>query len=537
MFLTTAATNYLNFSWTIMCPMLTIVVFGASGDLARRKTFPALFSLFRRGLLHKHAQEFKIIGYARSHLSLSEFHAKLKEFLNRHVGDKPEDLEAFLAHCEYHQGDYDSDEAFSALEKRIEEFEGVDSRDGTRIFYLALPPSVFLPVAASVRKHLCPTKTTIRLVVEKPFGRDSESSRQLSAALKPLFSEPEIYRIDHYLGKEMVKNVLILRFANIFFNAVWNRMHIKNVQIVFKETIGVEGRGGYFDEFGIIRDVMQNHLLQMLAIVAMDRPASLSAEDIRNEKVKVLRSIRPVQRDDLIIGQYGKSLDGSRLGYTDDETVPSASITPTFAMATLYVHNERWDGVPFILRCGKALNEQKAEIRIQFEDVPGSLFGAEDQASFDFSSPRASPVLQESPQTPTDLARNELVLRVQPNEAVYLKMMVKRPGHGMRPLLSDLDLSYSSRYSQMHIPDAYESLILDILRGDQANFVRDDELTEAWRIFTPILHEIEREHIQPEIYPAGSRGPQSADDKLLDLGYRRSQHHTQQYSWPKQPVD
>ncbi len=507
-------------------PMLTVVVFGASGDLARRKTFPALFSLFRRGLLHQHAEDFKIIGYARSHLSLPDFHAKLKEFLNRYVGDKPEELETFLKHCEYQQGDYDSDKDFSALEKRIESFEGTGAAGEIRIFYLALPPSIFLSVAGSVRKHLCPAQVTVRLVVEKPFGRDSESSRRLSAALSPLFSEAEIYRIDHYLGKEMVKNVLILRFANIFFNAVWNRMHIKNVQIVFKETIGVEGRGGYFDEFGIIRDVMQNHLLQMLAIVAMDRPASLSAEDIRNEKVKVLRSIKPIQREDLIIGQYGRSEDGLRPGYNDDETVPSASITPTFAMATMYVRNERWDGVPFILRCGKALNEQKAEIRIQFQDVPGSLFGECTELLEDSPSPRASPIQS----LPCELARNELVLRVQPNEAVYLKLMVKRPGHGMRPLLSDLDLSYSARYSQMHIPDAYESLILDILRGEQANFVRDDELTEAWRIFTPVLHEIERNHIQPEVYPAGSRGPQSADDRLLHLGYRRSQHHTQQYS-------
>lgn len=504
--------------------MLAIVVFGASGDLARRKTFPALFSLFRRGLLMQHAETFKIFGYARSQMTQDEFHGKLKEFLGRQIAEDSgsSDLDEFLKHCEYCQGDYDSDEAFASLAAAIGDAE-------TRMFYLALPPSVFLSVAASVRKHLCPAGAAVRLVVEKPFGRDSETSQQLSEALRPLFSEPEIYRIDHYLGKEMVKNVLILRFANIFFNAVWNRMYIKNVQIVFKETIGVEGRGGYFDEYGIIRDVMQNHLLQMLAIVAMDRPASLSAEDIRNEKVKVLRSIQPLRPCDLIIGQYGRGENG-RPGYTDDETVPAASITPTFAMATLYVRNERWDGIPFILRCGKALNEQKAEIRIQFDDVPGSLFGgagSDDESTLDNSTA----------ETDTELARNELVLRVQPNEAVYMKLMVKRPGHGMNPMLSDLDLSYSSRYSQLRIPEAYESLILDILRGDQANFVRDDELTEAWRIFTPVLHQIEADHLQPELYPANSRGPKSADERLLQLGYRRSQRYSQQYSWPKQPVD
>lgn len=525
--------------------MLSIIVFGASGDLARRKTFPALFNLFRRGLIQNQSPDgkFKIIGYARSVLSREEFHGKLIEFLARQQPQSDEDefqidLKVFLDHCHYAHGDYDNDSSFESLARDLEVSEGSSSKSentAKRIFYLALPPSVFLPVAASIRKHLY-VPNNVRLIVEKPFGHDLQSSTELSAALRPLFSEEEVFRIDHYLGKEMVKNLLILRFANIFFNAVWNRTYIKSVQIVFKETLGVEGRGGYFDEFGIIRDVMQNHLLQMLAIVAMDRPASLSAADIRNEKVKVLRSIRPARLGDVVLGQYTKSVDGSRSGYTDDETVPSSSHTPTFAMTTLYVRNERWDGVPFILRCGKALNEQKAEIRIQFDDVPGPLFGPVDLdelVSKDSNS--KSPRL--IPENECDrLARNELVLRVQPNEAVYMKLMVKRPGHGMHPMLSDLDLSYASRYSQLRIPDAYESLLLDILRGDQANFVRDDELTEAWRIFTPVLHQIDNLRIQPEMYPAGSRGPKLADERLIQLGYRRCSHHSEQYKWPTQSL-
>lgn len=265
----------------------------------------------------------------------------------------------------------------------------------------------------------------------------------------------------------------------------------------------------------------------------------------------MLAWIPPVRPCDLILGQYGQSEDGSKPAYTDDETVPSSSATPTFAMATLYVRNERWDGVPFILRCGKALNEQKAEIRIQFNDVPGALFSQSSSMFSDLELPECGKISgptasgTDSPQfyappppVGTDeLARNELVLRVQPNEAVYMKLMVKRPGHGMHPMLSDLDLSYASRYSQLRIPDAYESLILDVLRGEQANFVRDDELTQAWRIFTPVLHEIERNHTMPLSYPAGSRGPLAADEKLIQLGYRRSHHNSEQYSWPKQPVE
>lgn len=521
--------------------MLSIIVFGASGDLARRKTFPALFGLYRRGLLQKQSSpngDFVIIGYARSPLSREGFHQKLTDFLHSRDEDEQfqHDVKAFLEHCHYEHGDYNSDECFTKLSEKLEAFEQ-GHNDCKRVFYLALPPSVFLQTAASIRKHLYAPKR-VQLVVEKPFGHDLQSSMELSSALRPLFSEDEIFRIDHYLGKEMVKNLLILRFANIFFNAVWNRTFIKSVQIVFKETLGVEGRGGYFDEFGIIRDVMQNHLLQMLAIVAMDRPASLSAADIRNEKVKVLRSIKPARLDDLVLGQYTKSLDGSRPGYTDDETVPSASITPTFALATLYVRNDRWDGVPFILKCGKGLNEQKAEIRIQFDDVPGPLFGVqlEDEQVLHHHHDDVDDDPDSSEMACDHLARNELVLRVQPNEAVYMKLMVKKPGHDMLPMLSDLDLSYASRYSQLRIPDAYESLILDILRGDQANFVRDDELTEAWRIFTPVLHQIQNLHIQPELYPAGSRGPTAADEKIAQAGYCRSTLHSNTYQWPTQSL-
>lgn len=509
--------------------MLAIVIFGASGDLAKRKTYPALFSLYLNKLV---PDEFAIYGYARSPLSQEHFHGRLEPFLKKVLAANatspvqgltstppPSSIDNFLSHCHYVSGEYDQDAGFEKLRDLIAESgspslappaSGTHTFDNVSLFYLALPPSVFVTVATHIRRHLYDPQRENRLIVEKPFGKDLESAGILSGALSPLFPEREFYRIDHYLGKEMIKNIMILRFANTFFSSLWNRQYISNVQIVFKETLGVEGRGGYFDEYGIIRDVMQNHLLQMLTIIAMDRPASLAAEDIRDEKVKVLRCINPLGPSDVILGQYGRSADGSHAGYLEDETIPATSSTPTYAMATMYVRNERWDGVPFILRCGKGLNEQKAEVRIQFADVPGaSIF-----------QPGPEPI------------RNELVIRVQPNEAVYMKLMVKRPGLDSSPIVSDLDLSYAARYEDLRIPEAYESLLLDALRGDRSNFVRADELEAAWKVFSPLLHEIERKHVQPIVYPYGSRGPAQADERLAQLGYKRNP--TQEYTWPRQ---
>ena len=300
----------------------------------------------------------------------------------------------------------------------------------------------------------------------------------MQKALEPNWKEDEIFRIDHYLGKEMVKNILILRFGNEFFGATWNRNHIDNVQISFKEPFGTEGRGGYFDEFGIIRDVMQNHLLQVLTLLAMERPISFSAEDVRDEKVRVLRSIPAIEPKNVIIGQYGKSLDGNKPSYKEDDTVPKDSRCPTFCAMVAYIKNERWDGVPFILKAGKALNEQKTEIRIQFKDVTSGIF--------------------------KDIPRNELVMRIQPNESVYIKMNSKLPGLSMQTVVTELDLTYRRRFSDLKIPEAYESLILDALKGDHSNFVRDDELDASWRVFSPLLHYLDdNKEIIPMEYPYG----------------------------------
>ncbi|XP_051865063.1 glucose-6-phosphate 1-dehydrogenase [Pristis pectinata] len=336
-----------------------------------------------------------------------------------------------------------------------------------------------------------------RVIVEKPFGKDLETSNKLAEHLASLFREDQIYRIDHYLGKEMVQNLMIIRFANRIFGPVWNRDNIASVVLTFKEPFGTEGRGGYFDEFGIIRDVMQN-MMQMLCLVAMEKPASTSSDDVRDEKVKVLKSVPEIRMENVVVGQYVGNPEGqgeAQKGYLDDPTVPKGSTTPTYAAVVLYIQNERWDGVPFVMRCGKALNERKAEVRLQFKDVPGDIFHSQSK-------------------------RNELVIRVQPNEAIYTKLMTKKPGMFFNPEETELDLTYGSRYKDVKLPDAYERLILDVFCGSQMHFVRSDELQEAWRIFTPLLHKLESSKVLPVPYVYGSRGPPEADELMKKVGFR-----------------
>ncbi|KAJ2964256.1 hypothetical protein NQZ79_g743 [Umbelopsis isabellina] len=487
---------------------VTIVVLGASGDLAKKKTYPALFKLFKNGFL---PEKTHIVGYARTKMNHDEYIQRISQYIK--VPDNQamkKQLEDFLAITTYQSGQYDQDEGFQNLNAYISKFEtesGFKDSNKHRIFYMALPPSVFVPVAKGLKKNAYSANSINRLVVEKPFGMDSESSNHLARELGALFREEEIYRIDHYLGKEMVKNLMTIRFANVFFGQIWDRRNIDNVQITFKEPFGTEGRGGYFDEFGIIRDVIQNHLLQVLSLIAMERPISTDAEAIRDEKVKVLKCIPPIELEDALLGQYVG--DGDKPGYLEDDSLKNKeSVTPTFAALTMFIENERWEGVPFILKAGKALDQAKVEIRIQFRNVSGNLF--------------------------KDTPRNELVLRVQPSEAVYVKMNNKHPGLSFQTIQSELDLTYNRRYSEMSIPDAYEALILDVLRGDHSNFVRDDELDAAWKIFTPLLHKIDNEKIQPKPYKYGTRGPEELDDFIRKYGYDRT--GSQSYVWPIQSV-
>ncbi|XP_061336693.1 glucose-6-phosphate 1-dehydrogenase, cytoplasmic isoform isoform X1 [Gastrolobium bilobum] len=473
---------------------LSVVVLGASGDLAKKKTFPALFNLYRQGFLPP--DEVHIFGYARTKISDDELRNRLRGYLVPDKGASPkqlEDVSEFLQLITYVSGSYDSEDGFRLLDKEILEHESLkNSVEGSsrRLFYLALPPSVY-PSVSKMIKTCCMNKSDLggwtRVVVEKPFGKDLESAEELSNQIGELFEEPQIYRIDHYLGKELVQNLLVLRFANRFFLPLWNRDNIANVQIVFREDFGTEGRGGYFDQYGIIRDIIQNHLLQVFCLVAMEKPVSLKPEHIRDEKVKVLESVLPIRDDEVVLGQYE--------GYRDDPTVPDHSNTPTFATVILRIHNERWEGVPFILKAGKALNSRKAEIRVQFKDVPGDIFKCKRQG------------------------RNEFVIRLQPLEAMYMKLTVKQPGLEMHTVQSELDLSYGQRYNGVTIPEAYERLILDTIRGDQQHFVRRDELKASWEIFTPLLHRIDEGEFKPMPYRPGSRGPEEADQLLEKAGY------------------
>ncbi|KAE9621395.1 putative glucose-6-phosphate dehydrogenase (NADP(+)) [Lupinus albus] len=469
---------------------LSITVVGASGDLAKKKIFPALFALYYEDWL---PENFIVFGYARTKMTDEELRNMISRTLTCRI-DKRENCEdkmdQFLKRCFYHSGLYNSEDHFSDLDCKLKEKE--DGKLANRLFYLSIPPNIFVDVVRCASLKASSKNGWTRVIVEKPFGRDLESSSNLTRCLKQYLTEDQIFRIDHYLGKELVENLSVLRFSNLVFEPLWSRDYIRNVQLIFSEDFGTEGRGGYFDNYGIIRDIMQNHLLQILALFAMETPVSLDAEDIRNEKVKVLRSMRPLQLEDVVIGQYKGHSKGSKSypAYTDDPTVPNGSLTPTFAAAALFINNARWDGVPFLMKAGKALHTKRAEIRVQFRHVPGNLY----KRNFG---------------TDLDKATNELVLRVQPDEAIYLKINNKVPGLGMRLDRSDLNLLYRARYPR-EIPDAYERLLLDSIEGERRLFIRSDELDAAWALFTPLLKEIENKKIGPELYPYGSRGPVGA---------------------------
>ena len=352
---------------------LSIVVVGASGDLAKKKTFPSLFDLYSHGYLPEHML---ILGYARSHKSDEDLRAQLKPYLVKH-GDVGK-VDQFLEKVVYRSGGYDDKNAFASMHAELLEYEAAQGASDTtnRLFYFAIPPNVFLDTARSIHGTAVSPSGWTRIVVEKPFGHDYDSCERLSVGLGELFTEDHLYRIDHYLGKEMVQNLICLRFANEFLEPLWNRDHVQCVLITFKEDFGTQGRGGYFDQSGIIRDILQNHLTQVLSLVAMEPPVRVSgpghSDYVRDAKVQLLECIPPVTVDEVVLGQYVG--DGEHEGYLDDATVPNDSKTPTFCSAVMRIHNRRWDGVPFILKAGKALDDRKAEIRVQFRKPPAGEY-------------------------------------------------------------------------------------------------------------------------------------------------------------------
>lgn len=466
---------------------LIIVIVGASGDLAKKKTFPSLLNLYDDNLLPDNVIFW---GFARSGLSHDDLRARLRPYLLK-SGDHDENVVGeFLSRCYYQQGkSYGDVDAFAALSKSMDVYESSFTKpEHNRLFYLAIPPNVFGDAAIAIKKTAMAPMGWSRVIVEKPFGRDLASCEELLSTMSRQFKESELFRIDHYLGKEMVQTIALLRFGNRWFERLFNRDDIQTVIITFKEPFGTDGRGGYFDDIGIIRDVVQNHLLQVLTLLAMEAPIKAdgpeAGERIRDAKVAVLNAIAPVTLDEVLLGQYE--------GYADDPTIMDKNTnTPTFVAMRCFVRTPRWDGVPFIFKAGKALNERRAEVRIQFRDAPAAEF------MFDAKLPR-----------------NELVLKIQPDESMYIKTNVKSPGFRSEPIQGELEVNYDQRWyenSSESQPDAYTRLILDVLRGRSSNFVRDDELKRAWEIFTPLLHQIEEEKVRPHIYKRGSRGPIAAD--------------------------
>ncbi len=473
---------------------LTIVVVGASGDLAKKKTYPSLFELYCQDYLPKQGS-LSIVGYARSAYTDDTFREKMRVAIGER-GDRSK-IDEFLGCCRYQRGEtYDDIEAWVQLNLRQQTVE--DTVLANRLFYFAIPPEQFAPSARAITRAAQSSSGWNRFIVEKPFGVDLQSSNKLASDLAAVLKEDQIYRIDHYLGKEMVQNLLVLRFTNAIFKPLWNRDYIESVTIEFKEDIGCEGRGGYFDEAGIIRDVQQNHLLQILSIIAMEPPAEISGDSsgeyIRDEKVKLLKCIPPLAPKDVILGQFVAG--NGKAGYLDDATCNN-KYCPTYALTKFQINNPRWAGVPFVMISGKALDERKGEVRIVFKTPAG--------IDSQLHNPQFTP------------EKNELVIRIQPGEALTMKLNVKSPGFANDPITSKMDLLYSDKFpkASKQIPDAYTRLILDVLRDNSSAFVRNDELEAAWKIFTPLLHLLESpEKELPIKYKFGSTGPKEAEDFL-----------------------
>jgi glucose-6-phosphate 1-dehydrogenase len=470
---------------------LTIVVVGASGDLAKKKTYPSFLALFAQNLLPDNTL---IWGYARSQMTHVELRQRLRPFLLKAVGESI--VDSFLARCYYMSGkSYGDYAAWKSLALYIQKHEdSLPKQKHNRLFYMAIPPNVFAETGLAIKKAAMQASANgwSRLVIEKPFGRDLESCKMLMATLSSHFEEHHLYRIDHYLGKEIVQNLLIWRFANSVFETMWNRNAIQAVHISFKEPFGTEGRGGYFDNYGIIRDILQNHLLQVLMLLAMEAPVVAdgvtSGDYIRDAKYRVLQSMPEIQLEDCLLGQYK--------GYSDDETIENKDTNcPTYAAVRCFIHTPRWSGVPFILEAGKGLNEHICEARIRFKDAPSFLF------------PNRT------------LPCNELVMRLQPNPSIFLTTTIKTPGLSSAPMSASMTMV---EYEAQSHPDAYTRLLLDVLHGRQASFVRADELERSWEIFTPLLHRMEQEQVRPHSYEFGSTGPNQRERFMIMSGITQS---------------
>jgi glucose-6-phosphate 1-dehydrogenase len=469
-----------------------LVVFGASGDLTKRKLFPALYSLAYRGLLPEH---FAVVGVARSEQTTKQFVTAMRAAVKQFARDpyRGDVFESLAAGVRYVSTDFSDDTGEDLVGRTLDEVDRTRGTGGNRLHYLAVPPQAFEMVVREIGERR-EREGWARVIVEKPFGRDLASARALSAIVTRWFHEDEVFRIDHYLGKETVQNLMALRFSNGIFEPLWNRQLIDHVQVAVAESIGVEGRAGYYERAGAIRDIFQNHLLQLLALTAMEPPIDFTADAVRNEKVKVLRAMRTPAPDSVVRGQYGRGwIEGEEVpGYREEPGVDPRSQTETYIAAKLYVDNWRWAGTPFYVRAGKRLARRETTIAIQFQRAPHPPFEAI---------------------AGDGLRPNVLLIHVQPDEGVSLAIGAKVPGAGMSIRTVHMDFLYGGAFRE-GVPEAYERLILDAMLGDATLFTREDEVEEQWKLVDAIVGAWGRDRTAFPDYPAGAWGPPEADELL-----------------------
>jgi len=485
-----------------------IMIFGATGDLAKRKLFPSLYRLFEKGRL---TEQFAVIGVARRSLSNDDFQQSVKDSVISALG-RDKNIEEFVSHFYYHSHDVTDSSSYVSLKQLADQIDEHYNLAGNRIFYLAMAPEFFGPIAIHLKSDGLTDVTGFkRLVIEKPFGHDLESAKKLNKQIREAFSENEVYRIDHYLGKEMVRNIEVIRFANAIFEPLWNNRYISNIQITSSETLGVEERGRYYESSGALRDMLQNHMMQMVALLAMEPPIKLTTDEIRSEKVRVFRALRNIEgeevKDYFIRGQYGEGAieDVQVPKYRDEPMVDQESNTETFVAGKIMIDNFRWAGVPFYIRTGKRMTTKSTKIVIQFKDIPMNLYY----------------------QTEKMLNPNLLVIHIQPEEGITLHLNAKKAGGHLDA--QEVKLSFANTgIHAMNTPEGYEKLLYDCMRGDATNFTHWDEVAYSWSFVDKISAVWEKTKADYPNYQSGTMGPNAADELLEKDGF---------FWWPVTALD